>query len=657
MTHPVFVRLLAFTCLFLAFTAPSGAQIITTVGGTGTVGYTGDGGPAMAAEMSPAAVAMDTAGNLYFSDQAHSCVRKINTAGIISTVAGNGSIGYSGDGGPATAAEFNGLIGIAVDLAGNIYIADGFNNRVRKVNTAGIITTVAGCGLAGYYGDTGPALSAGINFPSDVAVDASGNLYICDFGNFCIRMVNTSGIITTVAGNGMMGYSGDGGPATAAELTPNNVNIDAAGNIYIGDGGNNCSRMVNTSGIITTIAGGSTAGFSGDGGPATAAELNSPGTIIKDASGNLYIPDAGNNRIRKINTTGIITTFAGDGISGFSGDGGPATAAAIGGSGAAVIDAAGAIYFPSGNRIRKISSGTPNIIWGSAIFTGPSITDSTCKVWLIEYDSATTTLTAIDSTTTCIVSNASFYEFNGEPNHNYLIKAALVSGPDSGSGYVPTYHSSSFYWDTATYVNHTGGNDGNENITMQYGTVTGGPGFIAGNVMSGANKGTTTLAPVPNMLILLRNAANHLVAFTHTDASGNYSFSNLANGNYNVYPEDLGYTTTPAVNLDVTSTSESVTNVTFVQHTISKTITPGSNGVTNILLNKTLSIYPNPASSSIIINSAEPITGIAISNLLGQTLINQNNNSKQVQVDVTDLPAGVYLVKINGTDVRKFIKQ
>lgn len=657
MTHPILTRLFALTCLLASFIAPSRAQIITSVGGTGIAGSSGDGGSAMAAEMSPVAVAMDTAGNIYFSDQAHSCVRKINTAGIISTVAGNGSIGYSGDGGPATAAEFNGLIGIAVDLAGNIYIADGFNNRVRKVNTAGIITTVAGCGLAGYYGDTGPAISAGINFPSDVAVDASGNLYICDFDNFCIRMVNSSGIITTVAGSGMMGYSGDGGPATAADLAPNNVNIDAAGNIYIGDGGNNCSRMVNTVGIITTIAGGSSVGFSGDGGPATAAELNSPGTIIKDPAGNLYIPDAGNNRIRKINTTGIITTYAGDGTGGFSGDGLPATAAAIGGSGAAVINAAGDIYFPSGNRIRKISSGTPNIIWGSAIFTGPSITDSTCKVWLIEYDSATTTLSAIDSTTTCIVSNASFYEFNGEPNHNYLIKAALVSGPDSGSGYVPTYHSSSFYWDTATYVNHTGGNDGNENISMQYGTVTSGPGFIAGNVMSGANKGTTTLAPVPNMLILLRNAANHLIAFTHSDASGNYSFSNLANGNYNVYPEDLGYTTTPAVNLDVTSTSASVTNVTFVQHTISKTIMPGTNGVPNITQNKSLYIFPNPATSFITITSAESITGITISNLLGQTLINQNNNSKQVQVDVTDLQAGVYLVKINGTDVRKFVKQ
>jgi len=657
MKHPILTGLLVLPCLFIALSMPAGAQIITTVGGTGVVGYTGDGGPANAAEMSPAAVALDAAGNLYFSDQAHSCVRKINTAGIISTVAGNGSIGYSGDGGPATAAEFNGLIGIAVDAAGNLYIADGFNNRVRKVNTAGVITTVAGNGMAGYYGDTGPAVSAGINFPSDVAVDATGNLYICDYGNFCIRMVNTSGIITTVAGNGMMGYSGDGGPATDAELAPNNINVDGTGNLYIGDGGNSCSRKVNVAGIITTIAGGSTAGFSGDGGPATAAELNGPGTIIKDAAGNLYIPDATNNRIRKINTAGIITTYAGNGIAGFSGDGGPATAASIGSSGAAVINAAGDIYFPSSNRIRKISIGTPNIIWGSAVFSGPSIPDSTCKVWLIKYDSVTTTLSAVDSTITCSVSNASFYEFNGEPNHNYLVKAALVSGPDSGSGYLPTYYASSYYWDSATYVNHTGGNDGPENITMLYGTVSGGPGFIAGNVMSGANRGTGTYIPAVNMLILLRNSAGNIAAYTHTDAAGNYSFSNLANGVYSVFPEALNFATTPAASITLSTTSESVTDVYFLQHTVAHTIVPGVTGISGPARTTGTSLYPNPASDIITISAAGPVGQVTITNLLGQTMRTFTVQEQSIQVDVADLAPGFYFAKINGSDIYKFIKQ
>ena len=218
---------------------------------------------------------------------------------------------------------------MAVDASGNLYIADTGNNRIRKVSATGIITTVAGNGSAGYSGDGGPATSAQLDGPEGVAVDGSGNLYIADTCNNRIRKVSATGIITTVAGNGSAGYSGDGGPATSAQLSlPAGVAVDGSGNLYIADSGNNRIRKVSATGIITTVAGNGSPGYSGDGGPATSAQLNQPAGVAVDASGNLYIADSSNNRIRKVSATGIITTVAGNGFDGYSGDGGPATSAA-----------------------------------------------------------------------------------------------------------------------------------------------------------------------------------------------------------------------------------------------------------------------------------------------------------------------------------------
>jgi hypothetical protein len=218
----------------LAFTKVD-AQIITTVGGNGTQGYSGDGGQATNAELSaPNGVAFDTAGNMYIADESNNLIRKVSPGGIISTVAGTGTLGYSGDGGQATnAALYNPWIVIA-DVSGNLYISDATNNRVRMVNTSGIITTVAGNGTQGYSGDGGQATDAALYYPSGIAFDASGNLFIADSHNERIRMINTSGIITTIAGMGTAGFTGDGGQATAAEInTPYGVSINQANNIYI----------------------------------------------------------------------------------------------------------------------------------------------------------------------------------------------------------------------------------------------------------------------------------------------------------------------------------------------------------------------------------------------------------------------------------------
>jgi len=336
------------------------AQIITTVAGTGTQGYSGDGGQATNAELFDAEkIILDAAGNMYIADDQNNRIRKINTAGIITTIAGNGTGGYSGDGGQATAAELYDPTGLCFDTAGNLYIAEYGNSRIRMINTNEIISTVAGDGAFGFSGDGGQATNAECNSPEGVAFDTHGNLYIADFYNNCIRMVNTAGIISTVAGTGTAGYSGDGGQATGATLyRPAEIAFDTNGNMYIADEYNNRIRKVNTAGIISTIVGTGIGGYNGDGIQATTAELYYPSGLCLDAAGNLYIADSENNRIRMVTIAGIISTIVGNGIAGYSGDGGNATAAELYDPCRVTLDATGNIYIcdEKNNLIRKVNN-------------------------------------------------------------------------------------------------------------------------------------------------------------------------------------------------------------------------------------------------------------------------------------------------------------
>jgi uncharacterized protein YjdB len=344
---------------------------ITTFAGNGSGGYGGDGGAATSAYLYyPQGVAADASGNIYIADNSNYRVRKVSPSGVITTIAGNGSYGFSGDGGAATAAALNGVVDVAADAAGNVYIADQGNQRIRKVNTSGIISTVAGNGGYGFSGDGGQATAAHLYSPSGIAVDASGNLYITDYNNLRIRKVNTSGIISTFAGNGSYGFGGDGGAATAANLYyPQKVAVDLSGNVYIADGNNQRIRKVNTSGIISTFAGNGSYGFSGDGGAATSATFNYPSSVAVDASGNVYIGDQSNSRIRKVNTSGIVTTIAGTGSFGYGGDGGAATAATLYSPTGVAVDASGNVYVcdNSNQRIRKIivSGGNATVCTGA----------------------------------------------------------------------------------------------------------------------------------------------------------------------------------------------------------------------------------------------------------------------------------------------------
>lgn len=354
------------TLLFLSFftfnfsLSTLNAQTINTVAGNGTAGYSGDGAAATAAELkSPYGVAVDASGNFYISDQANQRIRKVTAAGVITTIAGTGAQGYTGDGGQGTAAKIAFPAGICTDGSGNVYFADTFNNVIREINTNGIITTVVGNGIAGYSGDNGLATACELHSPQDVSVNAAGNnIYVADFSNTVVRKVDGSGKIGTFAGNGTAGFSGDGGAATTAELqNPIGVVLDRnTGFVYISDYNNNRIRVVNTGRVISTYAGNGSASFSGDGGPAVSAGVGSPGALAVDAAGNLYEPEFSNQRVRMINTSGVINTYAGNGVTGFSGDGGPATAAKFTNPSAVAVDGMNNVYIAdfNNNRIREV---------------------------------------------------------------------------------------------------------------------------------------------------------------------------------------------------------------------------------------------------------------------------------------------------------------
>jgi sugar lactone lactonase YvrE len=331
---------------------------ITTIAGNGQANYGGDGGAAISAQLSyPAGVAADNAGNLYVSDLLNNRVRVVTPTGTISTYAGTGAAGFGGDGGAAVSAQLNQPAGLAVDSAGNLYIADSYNAVVRKVTPQGVISTVAGTGTEGYSGDGGAATKAALMAPLGVAVDASGNLYIADYYGWIRKVTASTGVISTIAGIGSNGYSGDGGPATSAQFyNPTGVAVDSAGNVYVADSNNGAVRMI-ANGIITTIGGNGALAYTGDGGAATLAQFSSISSIAVDAQGNIYVADTNNNAIRLFPVGGVVSTIAGFGTQGYTGDGGAATTAELNNPKAVAVTTSGNVYFADtgNNSVRLLT--------------------------------------------------------------------------------------------------------------------------------------------------------------------------------------------------------------------------------------------------------------------------------------------------------------
>lgn len=373
------------------------AQSISTCAGNGVAASTGDGSPATAASFNnPSGVYIDTGNNLYVIEYSGCKIRKISSSGVVSTFAGNGVAGFGGDGGPATAASFHFPIDMLSDAAGNIYVTDNVNQRIRKITPSGTISTFAGSGSYGFSGDGGPATAAALRDPSRMTIDGAGNIYFADANNHRIRKITPTGIITTVAGNGAASFAGDGGPATAASLnTPLGVGFDGVGNMYIADAMNHRIRKVNTAGEISTYAGSGSSVASGDGGPATAAGIDYVNGVTVDGSCNVYFTDWHEQTVRKVNAAGIITRVVGNGTAGFSGDGAAAILAQLNGPNNLTFDHFYNLYIPEyyNNRVRKVANlgegmgGCPVNVITSSFSVGDTVL---CEDSCITFTSTTT---------------------------------------------------------------------------------------------------------------------------------------------------------------------------------------------------------------------------------------------------------------------------
>ena len=312
---------------------------------------------------SASAQTLDLKGNLFLPHFRQNQVLQVDKAGNLSVVAGTGEKGFSGDGGPATDARFSGVRAVAVDPAGHLYIVDMNNHRVRRVDAAtGVISTIAGTGEPGYNGDDIPATQAQLNRPSAIAIDASGNVIVADGRNSRLRRVDAeTGIITTIAGNGTRGLTGDGGLAIEAGMgNANGVALDKRGNIFFSDTSNDSIRRIDArTGIITTVAGNGVRDFGGDGGPAIRASLSHPNGVAVDGKGNIFVADGHNFRIRRVHPrTGVISTIAGNGTNGYTGDGGPATEATLDDLGAILLDQDGSLLFGNFDAVRRVDRRT-----------------------------------------------------------------------------------------------------------------------------------------------------------------------------------------------------------------------------------------------------------------------------------------------------------
>ncbi len=692
-----FVPILAAVTLL---TAVSGSAQISTIAGAGGAGYGGDGGYATSAYFNtPNSIARDAAGNLYIADASNARVRKVTPSGFIYTIAGTGTSAYGGDGGPASTANLKGPTGVAVDASGNIYISDGPDARIRKVNTSGVISTFAGTGTTGFSGDGGAATAARFTNPGGLAFDTSGNLFVADRSNNRIRRITSAGFIKTVAGSGGAGSAGDGGAATTATInTPVNVTADRLGNIFIAEQTGNRIRKVNAAGTISTYAGTGTAGFSGDGSAATGAMISSPYGLAVDAGNNLYVGDMNNNRIRKVTSGGTISTYAGTGSAGFGGDGGAATAALLNAPAGVVVDNGGNLYIvdKANGRIRKIAG--PN---NAVVFTGGAVQSLTACSGIA------TALDAVMSINDADVGQTETWTVNAAPAHGALAGFTLTR-TSTGAVITPTglsYTATTGYSgadsfkiqvsdgvasvittirvtvnpapDAGTISGPTAVCEA-ASITLSE-TVTGGTWSVTNAIATVSTSGVVTgltagidtvkytvtstcgsvfasyavtsnpLPVVPGITGSLSAAVGSTVTLANAATGGVWATSNAAVASVNTTGDVTG------ISVGTATISYTLTNGfgCDAYRTVNFTVTPFLAVSTIAKQGIVLHLFPNPATNIVAVNWANATSGagtIVITNYTGAQVfkneIDFTGGEGKKTIDVSNLPAGIYMLQL-----------
>lgn len=612
------------------------AQTITTIAGNGASTFSGNGVAATIAGIpNPGGGVFDKQGNYYFADGQNSHrIRKIDPSGIITTIAGNGMGGYFGDSGPATNARLNTPQSVVLDTLGNLYITDLQNNRIRKVDVStGIITTIAGNGTGAYGLDGVAATSTSLWAPQDACVDKKGNIYIADANNARIRKVDLTGVITTFAGTGTAGFSGDNGPATLAQVAlPVGLATDDTGNIYIADWSSfsNRVRKVDTFGVITTVVGNGGGTYTTDGIPATAATLV-PLKIFLDKFNNIFIADRYNNRIYKVNSsTGIFYSIAGNGTVGDGGDSGPATSATLNYPSGVAVDACGNVYIPTVGSVSVSGSGRRirKIVYSTTGIAGITISvlpnDTICAGTPVTY-----TATLTDSSTTGYQWYKNGVAISGATNRNYTYTPG-----ETGDNIYCVYTGI----DVCSFSDHPSSN-------------------VVHMVVTPLTAPTISLAGVTSASV----GATVTVNATVSSAGGSYSikwYKNSVLFNTTTVPT---VTYTKAAGADVITAKVSSTDATGCYDTTTSaghTITVAPNGVQTLVAIGEFSVYPNPAHNTIFVSaSTGTLKTISISNLLGREVIYKECSAAAEEVSIGHLPVGVYIIRVNGEYVQRLVKE